>query len=114
MTKKQKKTVEVVPCRFRIDSKFTEFVFCPMNAVDSGFYSRTDFRQPVHFVTKDGVECVPEFVSGWNNEDGRYDGRFDELCQEHYGFPFRSIRSIWVSRLGRVENYWHLIKLTKI
>lgn len=114
MTKKQKNSPSKSVVVYHLDIKFTPFAFCPLNAIDPSFYRRDVENVIPHFMTRDGVECSPEFLSCWNNEDSRYDAQFEELCQEYYGLPFRSIRSVWISRLGSADNYWHLIKLVKI
>ena len=98
--------------RFAISSKFTEWVFCPANAIERGFYNR-DASAVYGFRTIDGANALPQFVGTWNNTGGEFDEEFERICQDRYGLPFVNIRSIWISRLGYVENFWHLIKLER-
>lgn len=69
--------------------------------------------QENQFKTSDGINVSVKFISTWNNKDGQYDEQLDGICNREYGAPFATIRSIWIGRLGKVDEYWHLIKLTK-
>lgn len=89
----------------RIQCKYTEQLFAPANALEEGIRG--------NYLTMDGVECYAEPNSTWNNDDGEYDERFDELCDKLYGCPFSTIRSIWIARLGHVDQFWHLVRLVK-
>lgn len=66
------------------------------------------------FLTKDDVPVKPQFLITWNNRDGKYDNELDSISQSHFSVPFSALRSVWISRLGRVDDYWHFIKLIKI
>lgn len=88
-----------------LQCKFKEFILLPANAIDT---KENEFR------TTDGVDVSVKFISTWNNKDGQYDEQLDELCIREYGTPFVTIRSIWIGRLGRADEYWHLIKLTRV
>lgn len=87
----------------KIKCNYTEYLLVPANGVEFGDVE-----------TADGVKCHLEFQATWHNADGRFDDELESVCQKYYNFPFSSIRSIWISRLGRVDDYWHLIKLLKI
>lgn len=98
---------------YRINAKFADEVFCPSNAIDAPFWSREYEVDPL-FRTSDGVLCKPTFLGTTNNESGEYDERFDGMCKRKFGMSFSAVRSIWFSRLGKLDYYWHLIKLEKI
>ena len=66
------------------------------------------------YETTDGITCRLKYISTWNNSDGSYDGELEDVCQHRFGCPFSTIRSIWISRLGRVDVYWHLVKMIKL
>lgn len=87
-----------------LQCKYNDFILIPSNGID---------RQASRFKTADGVAVSVKYVSTWNNKDGQYDGDLDFICKKKYGTPFSTIRSIWIGRLGRVDDYWHLIELKK-
>ena len=97
---------------YDLGAKFAEWVFCPADAIDGRFYHRAP-NTDIRFRTTDGVIANPCFEGTWNNTDGMYDEEFERICQDKYGRPFMNIRSIWVSRLGKVDDYWHLIRLER-
>lgn len=87
-----------------IQSKYTEYLLAPENAIGS-----EDI-----VVTTDGVKCKLAYQSTWNNEGGRFDDRLEDVCQKYYGCPFSTIRSIWISRIGNLGVFWHLVKMEKV
>lgn len=94
---------------FRIEAKFAPVLFFPSNAVEAAFWRRDDVEP--RFMTLDNVLCKPVFLATMNGENER----FDDICQNHFGHSFQTIRSIWISRLGtNLDSYWHLVKLEKI
>jgi hypothetical protein len=99
--------------KYRINTKFAEEVFVPANSIEDAFYGRTP-REDIVLVTKDGYEVKPTFLRTSNNKTGLFDEDFDKYCQEHFGMTFEYCRKIWFGRLGRVDDYWHFIKLEKI
>jgi len=110
----QRRKVERVPvvitAQYRIESKSAEYVFCPANAIENGFYTRDACILP-ELVTSDGVVHRCQFVGTWNNRGGVYEDEFENICQRRYRMSFVSIRSMWIGRLGHVDDFWHLIKL---
>lgn len=99
--------------KYRINVKYAPEVFIPANAIESAYYEERR-RNEVTFLTSDGIEVRPVFVRTSNNKDGLFDEEFDEYCQGHFGMTFEYFRKIWFGRLGRVDDYWHFIKLEKI
>lgn len=93
----------------KINCKFSDIVIVPYEAldIDSARYSNI-------FVTNDGVSVEASFQTVWKNTDGRYDDEIDDACIKHWDLPFKTIRSIFISRLGSVGDVWYLIKLKKI
>lgn len=89
----------------KIASKYTETLIAPWNAF-VGFPAG-------ECETIDGVRCTCKAVCTWNNADGGFDEEIDYLCQKYYGCSFQAIKSIWIGRLGRVSNVWHMVKLNK-
>ena len=112
MARKLQQEPAVVTAQYKIEAKFNEYVLCPRNAIEYGFYTRNPSVLS-ELVTADGSVCEAEFIATWNDTGGVYDEEFDSICQSRFGAPFVSIRSIWISRLGRLDDYWHLIKLKK-
>lgn len=98
---------------YHIGAKYSAEVLFPSNAVDAAFWAHEEGVIP-RFLTSDGVLCEPKFIRTINNGGGRYDGELEDLCRLHFGVSFVYLRSVWVSRLGALDNYWHLITLTKI
>ena len=99
--------------QYRIHAKSAEFVFCPANAIENGFYTRDSYVTP-ELVATDGVAHKATFIGTWNNRGGVYEEEFENICQKYYGLPFVSIRSMWIGRLDKLDDYWHLIKLDKL
>jgi len=99
--------------QYRIDAKSADYVFCPANAIEDEFYHRNSNVIP-ELVTRDGVVHSCTFISTWNNSGGVYEDEFDNVCQRYFGISFMSIQSVWIGRLGKVDSFWHLIKLEKI
>ena len=79
----------------------------PDNAVNRAY--RDD-----EFETLDGVKCRMEFQMTCNNKNGMFDDSLDMDCLRYYGCHFQTIKSIWIGRLGRLDDYWHLVKLIKL
>ena len=96
--------------QYYIQAKSSEWILCPANAIAREFYTRAPNIEP-ELVTNDGVIHKCQFVSTWNNRDGVYEDEFECVCQRLYNMSFESIRSMWIGRLGRLDDYWHLIKL---
>ena len=90
----------------KIQSKFAEYLLAPVNAFPGGFDQQVE--------TMDGVQCEGRVICAWNNTDGQLDDSLDNESLRRYGCPFPVIRSIWMGRLGKVDNYWWLIKLVKL
>ena len=65
------------------------------------------------FDTDDCVICKPEFQTTWNNKGGAFEEELEQVSMVRFGVPFQSIRSIWIGRLGHIDDYWHLIKLER-
>lgn len=94
---------------FRLAAKYAPLVLCPKNAIEEAFYEGTEMQG--HFLTTDKKECAFQLQTVWDNSDGRYDNEMDAVCQENWNMPFRSMRSVWFSRLGKISDIWYLIKL---
>lgn len=95
---------------YRIDAKPAEYIFCPANAIENEFYHRDPYIIPA-LVTSEGNTHKARFIGTWNNSGGVYEEEFESICRKYYGMSFVSIRSLWIGRLGKLDNYWHLIKL---
>lgn len=87
----------------KIQSKFVERLLVPDNGICRG-----------EVETADGVMCRTEFQTTWNNAGGYFDDELEDVCQREYSCSFQAIKSIWISRLGHLSDYWHLVKLIKI
>lgn len=90
----------------RIHCKFNEDALVPIEAIEG--------ITPGEFITDDGKECRAEFISGWNNHDGRYDEQLDHICQNKWGLPFSAIRSRWIAQYGTLDGYWYYLKLKSV
>lgn len=99
-----------VVVQYRIDAKSAAYILCPANALGYDFYHKSPDVCP-ELVTNDGIAHKCEFISTWNDVGGVYEDEFESVCQRIYGIPFASIRSMWIGRLGRLDDFWHLIKL---
>lgn len=90
----------------RIHCKFNDDALVPIEAIEG--------ITPGEFVTDDGKECRAEFISGWNNQDGRYDEQLDHICRSKWEMPFSAIRSRWIAQYGTLEGYWYYLKLMPV
>ena len=93
---------------FRLAANYAEYVLCPDRAI--GEPGDVDLIA----VLNDGTRAKVTFVTTWNNEGDYWLEELNRVCMERYQYPFGSIKEIWERRLGRLGNYWHLIKLEKI
>jgi hypothetical protein len=84
--------------------KYAEEILIP----DNGIFRDSEYK------TADGQRVSVQFITTWNNRDGSFDNELDEICQRKWGIAFRAMKSVWISRLGTIGDYWHLIKLTKV
>lgn len=89
----------------RIDCRFAERVIVPSNGINA-----TDKEVS----TSDGQKVKLKFIGTWNNEEGRFNDELDDICLRFWGVPFITMRSIWVSRLGRVSDFWHIVEMVRI
>ena len=105
---------------YRLSVKFAPKALIPVQAVDKRWLSicpttSADWKlwSGATFVTNDLKKVKFDIISVTNNNDGRYDERFDNLCQELYKMSFTQVKSIWKSRFGYLDNYWYVVKLTE-
>lgn len=91
----------------QIRCKFSNFVLIPQEGITS-----TSIGE--NYETEDGVKVRVKYISTWNNSDGEYNEELEDLCMKRWGMTFAFIRSMWISRLPYVGNYWHYVELTKI
>lgn len=96
---------------FRIEAKYAPKVLMPANAIERSFFGGASSQKEYDFVTSDGKICKAQFLSAWRNEEGRYDERLDLICMRNWKTPFASVKSLWISRLGTIDDCWYLIEL---
>ena len=96
---------------YRIEAKYAPKVLMPKNAIERRFFEDAVSQREYDFVTADGKNCKARFISAWNNEGGRYDESLDFICMKNWKTPFESLKSLWISRLGTIDDYWYLINL---
>lgn len=96
--------------KYKIQAKSAEYILCPANAIEDAFYKRKA-DSPFLLKTADGAKHSVVFLCTWFNHGSVYDEELEAACQRYYGMTFEGIRSIWIGRLGRVDDFWHLIKL---
>ena len=99
--------------RYRIESKFADVILLPSNAIESDFWT-SEKGVKATFITSDDVICKARWLCTWRNFEGSYDDLLDSICTARWNAPFVTIRSLWLSRLGKVDEFWHLIKLERI
>lgn len=90
----------------RIDCKYSEIIIAPGNA----------FGKPMsdEYITADGKEVAVRWISCWNNENGQYDDVLNDECMRLWKMPFASLKSLWISRLGSCDGFWHKVELKLI
>lgn len=112
VTKKEEKKFETSKTG-KIACRFAEYVLVPHNAIEASFF-RGGIVDKNFFKTMNDKTCLGTFVATWNNEDGRYDDELQQLCRTMFKSSLSAIRSNMLSRLGNVEERWHLIKLSEV
>lgn len=95
--------------QYNILAKYSEHILCPSNAIDRAFYTSNKGT----LLSMDGIRARATFLSTYNNADGRYDNDLEEICQREFGKTFAEVRNLWIFRLGRLDDYWHFIKLDR-
>lgn len=90
----------------KIHCRFNENVLVPIEAIDG--------ISPGRFITDDQKECSAEFISGWNNKDGRYDEQLEHICQLKWGMSFSAIKSRWIAQYGTLDGFWYYLKLKSV
>jgi hypothetical protein len=55
-----------------------------------------------------------EYRSTWNNSDGAFDERLNELCRELYGISFTRVKEVWTMRLKDISNWWHKVRMIRL
>ena len=95
---------------YKIQAKSAEYILCPANAIEDAFYKRKA-DDTFLLQTVDGAKHEVVFLCTWFNHGSVYDDELEAACQRYYGMTFEGIRSMWIGRLGHVDDYWHLIKL---
>lgn len=50
----------------------------------------------------------------FNNEKGWCEDDLENLSQRLYNWTFSRVRSIWIARLGKVDDWWDWIKMYKV
>ncbi len=88
-----------------LNCRYTERVIIPGNGISTG---------DLDGATADGKRVKLRFIGTWNNEEGRFDDELDGICLQFWGVPFMTMRSIWISRLGRVSDFWHIVEMKTV
>lgn len=86
----------------QIQSKFVPKLILPRNAFE-------EFGE--EYQTTDGKVVTMDFLTCWKNTDNQMEDDLDNCCQNVLGCPFSLIRSLWIGRLGYVDEFWYLVKL---
>lgn len=91
---------------YKIAAKSAPVILFPSNAVEPRFWKRS-MTERYQFIGTDDVIYEPEFLHTWSRpcED------LAECCETYFHMPFESMRSIWIARLGTLDDYWHLIRM---
>ena len=85
----------------------------PRNAIEPDFFKEIP-RPYYKFVTMDGYECKARFNSSWKNENGIFDDSLDFVCRKNWGVPYATVKSMWIARLGTVDEFWYILRLEKL
>lgn len=96
---------------FKIFCNFADEALVPHEAFERKFFERCTPFTDQSFITNDGVKCNVEFIGTWAMVK---DGELDHTCESRWGCKFSAVRSMWIDRLMRVGDTWHLIRMTRI
>jgi len=113
--KRTKKNSGYVPTEKygKLSCRFAPEVLVPSNAIDGSFFLGAPADRYI-FTTMDGHKCLGTFLASWKNSEDGHNDELQDFCMERFKCGFGTIRAIMASRLGKVEDYWHLIKLEEI
>ena len=50
----------------------------------------------------------------FRNECGESQSQLDDTCQRLYSWAFARVRSNWIARLEKVDDWWDLVELVKV
>lgn len=98
---------------YNIYCLFREWVLVPDNAIENAFYKRHP-NDAYLFKTADGVVVRPEFVATYNHAGGMNESSLDRTAKGIWNMSLEQVKSVWLSRLTQLGDYWHLIRLEKV
>lgn len=75
---------------------------------------RHGMNQDGLFMCSNGVVVKAHWCGTFNNEKGWCEKDLERHSQRLYGWTFSRVRSHWIARLGKVEDWWDRIKLYKV
>ena len=96
---------------YSIAAGYASDILIPRNGIERDLFTDKIGEDGIYFSTNDGKVAKATFVSVWVNTDGMFDDELQMICQRFFGLDFGYIRSVWVARLGNVEDIWYHIKL---
>lgn len=97
--------------KYRISARFVGEALIPALALDCDFKGD---NKDASFVTSDGVTVKLVFLSTMNNAQDFCEELLEHYCRTKYGMSFRRIEDMWSDRLGRLDDWWHVIKMERI
>lgn len=97
--------------KYRISARFVEEALIPAEALDCDF--KGDNKDAI-FITNDGITVRLVFLSTMNNAKDFCEDRLEYYCRGKYGMSFRQFENRWADRLGRLEDWWHIIKMERV
>lgn len=97
--------------RYRISARFVDEALVPARALDCDYHGDNDEAE---FVTTDGVVVKLKFICTMNNADDWCRDSLEAYCEINYKRPFDQIEYMWVDKLGRLDDWWHVVKMKRI
>lgn len=99
--------------RYRIECYYAPRVLVPFEAIERAFYETASPDSDDIFITEDGKECRPRFLTTWSEVNEKV---MDDFCMDRWAMPFSLVRSLWFDRLKLRYGLtcWHYIELNEL
>lgn len=88
---------------YRLAANYSKYVLAPSCALESLW--KWKYR------TLDDKVVTIDPIASWMHSEGSNGRDLDFICRKYWNTPFQEIKSLWHTRLGHIDDCWHLFRL---